>query len=222
MKQTGTTLYILFLTALNILLSKTTGQRDILIGTPISGRHHAEARHITGLMLESIVLRNYPDGGKTFAAFLEDVKQTTLGAYENQSYPFRELIDQLAPDRDLSRNPLFDIMLNVYSVDNRLFDLDGLQCSPYPFTQKVSKVDITIEVVESHQGVVMELEYCTALFKEQTIADFGRYLLNILQIAVNHPQILVADIEILSEADQDRLDISGTSESRLIEAEFDF
>jgi acyl carrier protein len=221
-KETGATLYMVFLASLNVLLNKYTGQEDILIGTPISGRHHAEAEHIIGLMLESIVLRNYPAGEKTFAGFLKEVKETTLRAYENQLYPFRELMKQLAPTRDLSRTPLFDVMLNVYSLENERLELDGLECGPYPFTQKVSKVDITVEVVESRHGITMELEYCSALFKAGTMMEFGRFLVNILEAAAKNPAIPLAEIEMLSEEDRERLNIIDTSKSRFIEAEFDF
>jgi non-ribosomal peptide synthetase component F/acyl carrier protein len=222
LKETGTTLYMVFLASINVLLSKYTGQEDILIGTPISGRHHAEAEHITGLMLESIVLRNYPIGEKNFAAFLDEVKHTTLGAYDNQLYPFREIMKLLAPEQDLSRTPMFDVMLNVYSKDNSLFALEGLECQTYPFTQKVSKVDITVEVVESRQGITMELEYCSTLYKAETMMKFGRFLLNILETATKQPTIPLAEIEILSEKEKDRLNIIDTSQSRLIEADFDF
>ncbi|MGM1050753.1 MAG: condensation domain-containing protein, partial [Bacillota bacterium] len=94
----------------NILLSKCTGQEDIIIGSPIAGRPHADLENIIGMFVNTLVMRNYPKSGKTYKGFLDEVKENSLRAYENQDYQFEELVDKLNLRRDISRNPLFDVM----------------------------------------------------------------------------------------------------------------
>jgi hypothetical protein len=108
-----TTLYILLLAVFNILLSKLCHQEDIIIGTPIAARRHIDLQPIVGMFVNTLPMRNYPSGHKTFRQFLKEVKKGTLKAYENQEYPFEELVDKISIRRDTSHNPVFDVMFNL-------------------------------------------------------------------------------------------------------------
>jgi len=119
-RDEGITLYILLLALCNVWLARLGNQEDIVIGTPIAGRRHADLQQIMGMFVNTLVMRNFPIGDKTFAAFLREVKVRTLVAFENQEYPFEELVDKVGVKRDVSRNPLFDFMLvmqNLYNND---------------------------------------------------------------------------------------------------------
>ena len=101
----------------NILLAKLSGQEEIIIGTPIAGRRHADLEKIIGMFVNTLALRNYPVGERTFREFLGDVKERILMVFENQEYPFEELVDKLSLKRDMGRNPLFDVMFVLQNMN---------------------------------------------------------------------------------------------------------
>jgi acyl carrier protein/NRPS condensation-like uncharacterized protein len=190
MKETGTTLYMVLMSLYSILLGWYSGQEDILVGVPIAGRNHADLEDAVGLFLETLVIRNQPLGDKTFEQVLREVKDTALRANEHQDYPFSELVKRVAAAKmnDLSRNPLFDAMLNVLNQNNSDLEIEGVQILPYTFDAKVSKVDMTLEAMEVDDGegdkIRLELEYCTSLFKRATMERFIGHFLNVLREAV--------------------------------------
>ena len=112
MSDNNTTMFMLLLAAYNVLLSKITGQDDIIIGLPVAGRNHEDLQSIMGVFLNTLALRNKPKANKTFEVFLEEVRENALSAYENQDYPFEMLLEKLEIKRDSSRTPLFDIAFN--------------------------------------------------------------------------------------------------------------
>ncbi|MCX6581121.1 MAG: amino acid adenylation domain-containing protein [Candidatus Aminicenantes bacterium] len=199
MKETGTTLYMALLSVLNIVLGWYCDREDIVVGTPIAGRNHADVENTVGFFLETLAIRNQPAAGKTFAQFLQEVKGATLNAYENRDYPFSLLIKRLSPMNDLSRNPLFDVMLNVLNQRSTDFEMEGVKVIPYKLDIKVAKVDMTLEVVEQYGKINFELEYCTALFKKQTMERFVMHFLNTLRATMAAPEIRLGDIEIIDE-----------------------
>ncbi|MCP4158040.1 MAG: AMP-binding protein, partial [bacterium] len=111
------TLYMALLAQLNILLSKLTGQKDIVVGTPVAGRRHADLENIIGMFVNTLPLRNDVTAKKTYAEMLHPLKENLLEAFENQEYPFEELVTKLPLNRDTSRNPLFDIMYTLERFD---------------------------------------------------------------------------------------------------------
>jgi non-ribosomal peptide synthetase component F len=102
-----------------VLLEKYTGQKDIVVGSPIAGRHHEDLQQIVGMFVNTLVLRNYPTEEKTFRQFLAEVRENSLQAFDNQDYQFEMLVDRLNLARDLSRNPLFDVMFVLHNADGR-------------------------------------------------------------------------------------------------------
>ncbi|MCU5332366.1 condensation domain-containing protein, partial [Bacillus wiedmannii] len=102
-KETGTTLYMVLLAAYNVLLSKYTGQEDIVVGSPVAGRPHADLQSIIGMFVNTLAMRNYPKSNQTFEEFLDGVKENALIAYENQDYQFEQLVERLEIPRDMSR-----------------------------------------------------------------------------------------------------------------------
>ncbi|MCP4146681.1 MAG: AMP-binding protein, partial [bacterium] len=108
--EENTTLYILLLGVTYILYSKLSGQEDIVIGTPVAGRSHADLETIIGMFVNTLALRNYPKRKKKLKSYLTEVKKRTLAAFENQDYPFDLLVEKIDVNRDAARNPLFDVM----------------------------------------------------------------------------------------------------------------
>ncbi len=204
-KETGSTMYMVLLSACNILLSKYSGQEDIIIGSPAAGRPHADIQNIMGMFVNTLAMRNYPESNKTFREFLTEVKTNSLQAFENQDYQFEELVDNLSITRDLSRNPIFDVMFSMQNMNIDEMTIEGLKFKLYEVNSDISKFDITITAIEQNNVIEIELNYCTKLFNKQTIENMSRHLINILNsIAINTNQRL-SEIKMLSEEEKHQL-----------------
>lgn len=196
-RRTDTTLFMVLLTTFNILLYRYTGQEDMIIGTTIAGRSHPDLENMVGLFIETLALRNFPAGEKTFEEFLRDVRSRTLAGYENEAYPFKELIKKIGDAGEMSRNPLFDVMLIVQNVEIPKLELEGLTFTPIPYYSKESKLDMTLEAVEIDGELKFHIEYSTALFKRDTIERLANHYANILKAVVTNPELCISKIEFL-------------------------
>jgi amino acid adenylation domain-containing protein len=179
-RQQGTSLYMVLLAVFNVLLWKLSGQEDIIIGTPIAARRHADLEPIIGMFVNTLVMRHFPAGKKTFKAFLQEVKANTLEAFENQEYPFEELVEKVNVPRDAGRNPLFDVMFALQNWERTGGEITGLIVKPYPFENRTSKFDLNLDAVEMAEHITFSLEYSTALFKESAIRKFIGYFKKIV------------------------------------------
>ncbi len=207
--ETGSTLYIFLLTVYTILLSRYSGQDDIVVGSPTAGRNHADLQQIIGQFIDGVVMRNQPVARLRFQDFLNKVKDDTLTAFENQTYPLGELIRLLGKDNDVSRNPLFDVMLIVQNQERRALELEGLKLLPYEGGSggRSSKVDLTLEAGETADGgeLHMGFEYCTRLFKKETAQRMMRHFTNILDAVLRNPTVTLDVIEIMDEEEKSQL-----------------
>ncbi len=204
-KETGTTMYMVLLAAVNILLSKYSGQEDIVVGSPIAGRLHPDLENIIGMFVNTLAIRNYPEGSKTFREFLEEVKVNALGAYENQNYQFEELVEKLDIRRDMSRNPLFDVMFVLQNTEARECVIEGLTLKRYEKKQSVSKFDITIEAIEKGERIEIGIEYCTKLYGKETIKRMEGHLKRILSETIENSNRRIEEISILTEEEKNLL-----------------
>ncbi len=202
-KEKGATMYMVLLSIFNILLSKYSGHEDIIIGSPIAGRRHADLENIIGMFVNTLAMRNYPVAEKSFDEFLEDVKENALKAYENQDYQFEMLVDQLKLDRDLSRNPLFDVMFALQNANSTRFEMNGLKFMPYEIENKIAKFDLNLNAIETDEGIEFVLEYSTSLFKKVTIEKIARHFENIIREIVEKPTTQIAEIIIISNEERE-------------------
>jgi amino acid adenylation domain-containing protein len=202
-KEIGGTLYMNTLAALNALFYKYTGQTDIIIGGVVSGRPHADLEHIIGMFVNTVAMRNRPEGGKSYRAFLKEVIAHSVEAFENQDVQFEELVERLEPQRDLSRNPLFDITMVVQNFDVGevgegpelpVVEMEG----EIRYTNKTAKFDMTFFVVERGEDVCITIEYYLGIFKEETIQRLVSHFKNVIKAVVGNPLIKLEDIEVMS------------------------
>jgi amino acid adenylation domain-containing protein len=204
-KEREVTLYMALLAVYNILLSRYTGQEDIIIGSPLAGRDHSDLENIIGVFIKTLAMRNYPRGNKTFDNFLQELKSNTLNAFENQDYPFGELVRRIDLKRDLSRNPLFDVMFFMQNIDPPKERIENLTCVPYEFAANSSKVDLTLVVTECADGMRLDFEYCTKLFKKNTIERIAGDFLKTLTEVINHQPLRLSDIEMMQAEDKNKI-----------------
>ncbi|GGA37428.1 hypothetical protein GCM10007416_07920 [Kroppenstedtia guangzhouensis] len=200
-EQYGVTLYMFLLAAYNVLLHRYTQQEDIIVGTPIAGRLHSDQESMVGVFVNTLAMRNYPSADKKFTDLLRDVKENAIEAYQHQEYPFEELVDRLNPERDLSRNPLFDTMLVLQNITRRPGRAEGLKFTPHPFSHQASKVDITLEFYEEDNGLLMAVEYATRLYKRDTMERFARHFLTIVDDLLQNPHQRLQEIAWLDDAE---------------------
>ncbi|MCK4258703.1 MAG: amino acid adenylation domain-containing protein [Halanaerobiales bacterium] len=203
--ETNTTLYMVLLAVYNILLLKYTDQEDIIVGSPIAGRFHADLENIIGMFVNTLPMRIHPEGEKTFEKFLEEIKETTLEAYENQDYQFEMLVEKLNIERDMSRNPLFDVMFVLQNQAKPMFRLNDLEIKPYNFATGMSKFDLNLDAVESDNQLNFILTYSTELFKDETIERIAGHFCNIVSEVIFNPKVKLKDIEMISEVEKEEL-----------------
>ncbi|MCP5054984.1 MAG: AMP-binding protein, partial [bacterium] len=210
------TLFMLLLALFNVLVSRLGSEEDIVIGSPIAGRRHADVQQLIGMFVNTLPLRNFPSGNKSFRSFLADVKQNTLKALENQDYQLEELVDRLALEskinRDTSRNPLFDVMfvfqnLEVFhgGVETIEIKKAGLTFTPYPLESNISKFDMTLAAMEEGDSLWFSMEYGTRLFDRETIQRVIDYFKCIIPMILEDPARKLSGIEIITPQEKQRI-----------------
>lgn len=198
-QKEGATLYMVMLSVFNILLSKLSNEEDIIVGTPVAGRQHVDLEHVTGAFVNVLPIRNFPESKLKFSEFLQNIKSKTLGVFNNQDYPYEQLIDDLEVVRDTSHNALFDVMFAYQNFDNVQFEIPGLQITAYPLETKVSRLDLSLQIFENGDKLQLQFEYSTLLFKKETIDRFISYFNQIISGILDNKEIRLADIEIISQ-----------------------
>ncbi|MCP4221103.1 MAG: amino acid adenylation domain-containing protein, partial [bacterium] len=201
----GATLYMTVLALYNVFLTKICGREDIIVGTDIAGRRHTLLEPLVGMFVNTLALRNYPEGSKSFAEFLGEVKEGTLDAFDNQEYPFEDLVEQLTVKRDIGRNPVFDVMFSYQDMEPVVCDIPGLKLKAYDYQNSVSKFDFTLNATEEDDHLTFTVEYGTALFKEKTIRRFGTYFKKIAAAVSGFPLKKLMEISIISKEEKKRI-----------------
>ncbi|MBE3647592.1 condensation domain-containing protein, partial [Paenibacillus polymyxa] len=202
--ENGATLYMVLLAAYSILLSKYSGQEDFIVGMPVSGRTHADLEPLIGMFVNTLAIRHYPSGEKAFLAYLNEVKETMLGAYDHQDYPFEELVKKLQAPRDQSRNPVFDVMFALETKEDNVQSFGDIKIESYPETHTVSQFDLTLVISLLDEGMNGQFEYATKLFTRNLIDNFAQDLLVIITQICEQPSVLLKDISLNGQSEQEQ------------------
>jgi tyrocidine synthetase-3 len=197
-REQDVTLYMILLALFYVLLARLSGQEDIIIGTPIEGRPHPDLQKIMGFFVNTLALRGYPGTAKTFNSFLAEVKERVLKAFAHQKYQFEDLVDKVAVNRDMSRNPLFCVVFNFLNIDVPDVRIPGLKLSQYNRENKTAKFDLTLKGVDAGNHLLFLFEYNTELFKAETIRRFIDHLKMIINQVIQNPDLEIAGIRITS------------------------
>lgn len=205
MVETGTTLYMILLAVYSILLSKLSGQEDIVVGSPAAGRPHADLERVIGMFVNTLAMRSQPEGHKTFSSYLQDIRHLALTAYEHQDYPFEELADKLDTHREVNRNPLFDAMLVLQSSEDFQFEVPGLSISSVTPKHDISKFDLTLHAEEHSGGIHCRFEYSTALFEEETIARWASHFIELVKSVTADTKMRISEMQLLPAAERNLL-----------------
>lgn len=204
-QQEDATLFMTLLTAFNILLYHYTEQEDILIGSPIANRNRAELEGMLGLFVNTLVLRNNLSGNPSFRELLHRVREVTLNAYAHQDLPFEMLVEELQPERDLSRNPLYEVMFVLQNTPTSVQSVSGLTLRTLQFDSGTAQLDIFLSMSESQEGLTGFLEYNTDIFEDATITRFINNFQALLERIVANPEQCISELSPLSPQEQEQL-----------------
>ena len=196
-EETGATLYMVLLAVYSLLLSKYSGQEDIVTGSPVTGRSHKDLETTMGLFVNMLAMRTRPCKSKTFRVFLEEVKHDALDAFENQEYQFPQLLKQLGLKRVSNRNPLFDVVFQLNNIDSlSSINIPGLKTEPYGFVNSRCQFDMILTAAESDGDIGFNLSYSTELFKKDTAKKFTQRFLEVIDQVIGDEKIKIGDVQL--------------------------
>ncbi|MBC8947417.1 non-ribosomal peptide synthetase [Xenorhabdus sp. TS4] len=201
-EQQGTTLFITILSAWAMVLSRLSGQSDLVIGTPCAGRGRQEIESLMGFFVNVLALRIDLSGTPDVTELLARVRQITLAAQDNQDLPFEQVLEIVQPPRRLAHTPLFQVMFAWQNNEKIEWKLPALEILPVDQVFDVVKFDLELNLFEEEGRIVGTLNYATALFDQQTIERYVGYLHTVLQVMVANPQQPIREIDILSPAER--------------------
>ena len=199
------TLFMTLLAAFQVLLHRYSGQDDIVVGTAIAGRNRQELENLIGFFVNTLVLRTDLSGTPSFVQLLSRVRDVCLSAYEHQDLPFEKLVAELQLPRDLSRNPLFQVMLVLQPLELQAMHLPGLTISSFPLSNETAKFDITLSLVENSEGLTGTLEYNTDLFNAETITRLIGHFQTLLEAVVEQLETSIAQLPLLTPIERHQL-----------------
>jgi amino acid adenylation domain-containing protein len=208
-RSAGATLFMSLLGAFQLLLKRYSGERDVVVGTPIAGRLRRETEGLIGFFVNTLVLRVQIDEERSFRELLGEVKETALGAFGHQEVPFEKLVEELDPVRSMSYAPLFQVMFVFQSA------LQGVEpagaaaatwtASMLETESATAKFDLTLSVRETEAGMIGTWEYCSDLFAGESIARMAAHFVKVLEAAVNDPEQPLSRLSLLSAAEEEQL-----------------
>ncbi|MFL6120498.1 amino acid adenylation domain-containing protein, partial [Actinophytocola sp.] len=204
-KRRDSTLFMTLLAACQVLLARYSGQRDIAVGTATAGRDRAELDRLVGFFVNTVVLRTSIDPAESFTHLLRRVRGTVLAAFAHQDVPFERVVDALAPERDPSRNPLFDVMVLLQNTPDEVPDLPGLTTTEVSAPVVTSTHDLTIEFQQAGAELLGGIEYNPDLFDATTIARLAHHLRVLLAAVAAAPEQPLTTVDLVDTEERARL-----------------
>jgi len=201
----GATPFMTLLAVFNVLLSRYTGQVDILVGSPIANRRFSEVEGLIGFFANTLVLRNDLSGDPTFREVLSRVRDVAIGAYVHQDIPFERLVEELQPQRDLSRSPLFQVLFILQNAPFEIIKLSDLVLVPVETDSETAKFDLTLSFSRTREGLEGCLEYNTDLFDASTAERMLGHFRTLLESVVSTPDEHISSLPLITSAEQHQL-----------------
>ncbi|MFP2932623.1 amino acid adenylation domain-containing protein, partial [Pyxidicoccus sp. 3LG] len=202
----GATPFMVLLAAFQVLLSRYSGQEDIVVGSPIAGRRHAETEGLIGFFVNTLALRARPEAGLSFLGLLRQVREMTLGAYEHQDVPFEKLVEELQPVRDLGRSPLFQALFVLQNAPVAELRLPSLALRPMEGgIGALTKFELSLTLSESPEGFHGQLEVSADLFTEATGTRLARHLQALLEAIVSAPDRRLSELDLQTPAEREQV-----------------
>jgi len=199
------TLFMTLLAAFKTLIYRYTGQEDILVGSPIANRNRREIEELIGLFANTLVFRTNLSSNPTFKDLLGRVREVALGAYNHQDLPFEKLVEIIHHERDLSHNPLFQVLFSLRNVRTPQIKLPGLTLSSLEIERKTARFDLALDLEEGLEGINATLEYSQDLFDASTARRIAGHFLTLLESIAANPEQRISHLPILTKPEQQQL-----------------
>lgn len=198
--------FMVFLAAFKVLLYRYSGEPDVIVGVPVAGRNQVETENLIGFFIDTVVLRDNLSGNPRFVDLLGQVRETTLGALAHAEVPFEKVVEVLQPERNLSFNPIFQVMFSAIKSPVRSRDFGNLSVFPYVVDAATSIFDLNVTLVEWIGGKSwLQIDYNSDLFNASTIERMQQHFCNLLQGIVADPQQRIADLPVLDDSEKREL-----------------
>ena len=204
------TLFMAFLAVWQAVLHRLSGQDDVVVGTPVANRNRPEIEEVVGFFVNMLALRTDFGGNPSFAELLGRVRRVAMEAYDHTDVPFERLVDELSPGRDLSRQPLVQVMFTLQSASPAPLALPGVTVEILNLAGTAAKFDLTLGLLEDGSALSGHIEYNSDLFDRATVARLAGHFVNLAAAVVATPDARLSDFELLSSAERHQLLGSGT------------
>ncbi|BBL70958.1 hypothetical protein MoryE10_15640 [Methylogaea oryzae] len=204
-RERGATLFMTLLAAFKVLLYRYSGQDDIVVGTPVAGRNRAELENLIGCFINLLPLRTDLSDAPDFRTLLARIRHATLEAFAHQAVPFEKLVESLAPARDPSRSPLFQVLFTLQNLPAPTAEFGGLRLEPIALESEHAQYDLSLTLNETPDGWQGELEYNADLFLPATAQRLARHWLHLLQAIAADPGCAVDRLPLLDEGERRRM-----------------
>ena len=198
-RDEAATLFMTLLAAFKVLLNCYTRQDDLLVGTPVANRNRLEIEGLIGFFVNALVLRTDLSGNPTFRELVRRVRKVCIDAYAHQDLPFERLVEELHIERDLSRNPLFQVMFVLQNAPLHAVELPGLSLNPVIADGGTTHFDLTLHIVDTEQGLIGTAAYNTDLFDADTIARMLAHFQTLLEAIVKDPDRHLSELSLLTD-----------------------
>ncbi|RUS95287.1 hypothetical protein DSM106972_090630 [Dulcicalothrix desertica PCC 7102] len=210
-QQSEATLFMTLLAAFATLLFRYSGQKDIVMGSPIANRNYPEIEPLIGCFINSLVLRINIKENPSFLELLQQVRQVALDAYSHQDAPFEKLVEVLQPERNLSHHPLFQVMFILQNAPVGRMEMPDLTLTPLEVEDIAAKFDLSLSMMETQEGLQARWDYNSDLFDATTITRMAGYFQTLLESIVANPQQRISNLSLLKEAEQHQLLVEWNS-----------
>ncbi|MBZ5523305.1 MAG: amino acid adenylation domain-containing protein [Acidobacteriia bacterium] len=204
-RQEGATLFMVLLAAFDVLLARYSGNQDVAVGTVIANRNHVSTEELIGFFVNTLVMRTPVDGHRSFRELLAQVRTTVLDAYEHQDVPFEKLVEELQPERNLSRQPFFQVMLALQNMEQAELQLPGLRLNLLESEPGSAKFDLMLVLNETAQGITGSFSYARELYDEPRMVRLLEHLRIALRELAATPEKAVGEISLLTESERRQL-----------------
>jgi non-ribosomal peptide synthetase component F len=205
-QQEGATLFMSLLAGFQTLLSRYSGQEQIVIGTDVANRTTTDTERMIGFFINLLAMRTDLSGNPTFREVLGRVRESALGAYAHQDMPFDKLVEELQPERSLSHNPLVQVLFVMQNIPRQKREIAGLTLEPFELPITRSKFDLAVFMVDGEDELVSHWLYSTDLFNKSTIQRMAKHFETLLTSAINQPDARLSMLEMLSYEEKQQQD----------------
>jgi aspartate racemase len=193
------------LAAFKVLLRYYSGQHDIVVGTPVANRNREATEGLIGFFVNTLVLRTQLSDEMSFSDLLGEVREVALDAYAHQDVPFEKLVEELQPERDLSRNPLVQVFCVLQNLPSLKLEMAGLNAEVLEAELATTKFDLTLYITETEGGLLTAFEYSSELFEAATIKRMLEHYERVLEEIVIAPDKCLSEISLLTEVEHQEL-----------------